>query len=340
MRKFFLLYILLFNLLIIKAQESCPNNLLNTFKERIKLLGYVQVGYTYNDATPKTNNFDIKRAILVAGGQITDRWSCAFMYSLANKPELLEAYTEYRLLPQLNIRIGQFKTMYTLESQLSPCVTELINCTSQAVSYLAGINGSDPLYGFTTGRDMGLLLYGNLCNNMFDYHLGIMNGQGINLRDRNAQKDIVGSLSIYPLKWLVVNGSFIKGKGCAKATSTVNPDIEIGENYRRDRWSIGATMKTKPLEIRTEYLAGIDGEIRSRGYYLTASVHVLPKFDIIASYDYFDKNKEESLHQINYVTGIQYWFYPQCRMQLQYTYSNQKAGSDASLLQAQLQVRF
>ena len=66
------------------------------------------------------------------------------MYSFANTGKILEAYTEYRFLPQLTARIGQFKTMYTIENPMSPCFVELINCYSQAVNYLAGINGSDP----------------------------------------------------------------------------------------------------------------------------------------------------------------------------------------------------
>ncbi len=49
------------------------------------------------------------------------------------------------------------------------------------------------------------------------YNLAIMNGQGINLKDKNNQKDIVGSLMVHPLKWLSVGGSFVKGKGCAVA---------------------------------------------------------------------------------------------------------------------------
>ena len=102
--------------------------------------------------------------------------------------------------------------MYTIENPMSPCFVELINCYSQAVNYLAGINGSDPLYGSASGRDMGLLIYGDLFDSLMTYNLAIMNGQGINLKDKNNQKDIVGSLMVHPLKWLSVGGSFIKGK--------------------------------------------------------------------------------------------------------------------------------
>ena len=229
MKRILLSCLLLLSIHTLKAQDTRLNNVVNTLKERITLAGYAQVGYTYDDAGEKASNtFDLKRAIFMARGKITDKWSCYFMYSFANTGKILEAYTEYRFLPQLTARIGQFKTMYTIENPMSPCFVELINCYSQAVNYLAGINGSDPLYGSNSGRDMGILIYGDLFKKKLSYNLAVMNGQGINLKDKNNQKDIVGSLMVHPLDWLSVGGSFVKGKGCAVAASSVNPDIAIG----------------------------------------------------------------------------------------------------------------
>ena len=341
MKRILLSCLLLLSIHTLKAQDTRLNNVVNTLKERITLAGYAQVGYTYDDAGEKASNtFDLKRAIFMARGKITDKWSCYFMYSFANTGKILEAYTEYRFLPQLTARIGQFKTMYTIENPMSPCFVELINCYSQAVNYLAGINGSDPLYGSNSGRDMGILIYGDLFKKKLSYNLAVMNGQGINLKDKNNQKDIVGSLMVHPLDWLSVGGSFVKGKGCAVAASSVNPDIAIGVSYTRNRWSAGATIQTKPVSLRTEYLAGKDGHVKSDGYYATASVHVLPKFDIVASYDYFNKDKAQDYKQSNYVAGVQWWFYPKCRLQAQYTYCDPHKGENSNLLQAQLQVRF
>ena len=341
MKRILLSCLLLLSIHTLKAQDTRLNNVVNTLKERITLAGYAQVGYTYDDAGEKASNtFDLKRAIFMARGKITDKWSCYFMYSFANTGKILEAYTEYRFLPQLTARIGQFKTMYTIENPMSPCFVELINCYSQAVNYLAGINGSDPLYGSNSGRDMGILIYGDLFKKKLSYNLAVMNGQGINLKDKNNQKDIVGSLMVHPLDWLSVGGSFVKGKGCAVAASSVKPDIAIGDSYTRNRWSAGATIQTKPVSLRTEYLAGKDGHVKSDGYYATASVHVLPKFDIVASYDYFNKNKAQDYKQSNYVAGVQWWFYPKCRLQAQYTYCDPHKGENSNLLQAQLQVRF
>ena len=316
------------------------NHVVNTLRERIHLMGYAQLGYTYNDGSDMDNNFDIKRIIFMAEGKITKDWSLFFMYNFNGGGTLLEMYTDYHILPGLSARLGQFKVPYTIESPLSPTVVELIDCYSQATNYLAAIGPHDPLRGSTTGRDLGFILYGNLFKDYLTYNVGVINGQGINNKDKNSNKDFIGSLMINPAKWLSVGGSVVTGKGCAIGLSDANPDLQYGDNYSRDRWSVGAVVETKPFSFRTEYLGGKDGKVKSDGYYATASLHVCPKFDIVASYDYLNKNKDLSMKQTNYVAGVQYWFYPRCRVQAQYTYSDKKDLDNSNMLQAQVQVRF
>ena len=120
MKRILLSCLLILFIYTLKAQDTHLNDVVNTLKERISLAGYAQVGYTYDDAGEKASNtFDIKRVIFMARGKITDKWSCYFMYSFANTGKILEAYTEYQFLPQLTARIGQFKTMYTIENPMS-----------------------------------------------------------------------------------------------------------------------------------------------------------------------------------------------------------------------------
>ncbi len=328
--------------LALGARENAKtaSEVTNTVKNRISLQGYVQVGYTCDSRDGEGNTFDLRRVILMASGRITDKLQCHFMYSFANTGKILEAYAEYAFRPEFRVRLGQFKTMYTFENPLSPCDVELINCCSQSVGYLAGVDGSDPLYGAHTGRDLGLMASGDLFGRLLSYNLAAMNGQGINRKDLNSRKDIVGRLTVRPLEWLSAGGSFIIGKGNAAATSDCNPEIGTGDDYTRNRWSAGVTVGTAPADIRAEYLSGKDGHVRSEGYYCTTSVHVLPRLDVIASYDYFDKNKAAADRQTNYVAGLQYWFYPKCRIQAQYTYCDRRKGESYSLIQAQIQVRF
>ena len=95
-----------------------------------------------------------------------------------------------------------------------------------------------------------------------------MNGQELNIKDKNNQKDIVGNLMVNPLKWLSVGGSFIKGTGHAIADSEIT-GIRAGENYTKNRWSIGGIITTTSFSLRSEYLAGKDGGVKSDGFYAT-----------------------------------------------------------------------
>ena len=118
------------------AQEQTPlNQVVNTLKERISLSGYAQLGYTYDDAANPDNTFDIKRIIFMAHGKITDRWTCDFMYDFYNGGMLLEVYTDYRILPGLKVRIGEFKVPYTIENELSPTIYYLYSVKSRFISY-------------------------------------------------------------------------------------------------------------------------------------------------------------------------------------------------------------
>ena len=53
-------------------------------------------------------------------------------------------------------------------------------------------------------------------------------------------------------------------------------------------------------------------------------------------------NKAADFKQNNYIAGVQYWFYPRCRLQAQYTFCDKKGNGqkDSNLIQAQVQVRF
>lgn len=306
--------------------------------DRIELHGYVQGGYDYNTQT-NDNSFNFKRTVFWAKAKITDQWSFLFMHDFNAKP--LEFYTDFRPFKGLGFRLGQFKNSFSLENPLSPTSVELIDCYAQSVLYLAGIGG-DPLFGNHTGRDLGFLVFGDLGKSGLSYELGVMNGTGINTRDGNKSKDLIGKLTyklIDPLS-VVVSGQL--GHGHAIADSPFNPYVKDGQNYRRHRFSAGASYQTAPFSLRAEYLKGWDGPVQSQGAYATATANLVRNVDAVGSVDYFDRNTEIGLHQTNYTLGVQYWFYPKCRVQLQWTYCDPTSSwkKNYNMIQLQTQIRF
>ncbi|MCK9179478.1 MAG: porin [Bacteroides sp.] len=320
------------------AQKSA-NEILNTVKDRLTVSGYVQAGYEATTGDNSKNEFLLRRATLTVEGQITSQWSAVFQYAFAGKGNILNCYTQYDFRPEFSVRLGQFITPFTIDNQLSPTSIELISTQSLATSYLVGGTSADPAYGGHSGRDIGLMFLGSVLNKRLDYAFAIQNGQGINIKDGNTQKDIVGKLDFHVLPAWTLSGSFIKGKGHAVGSSPYTGIVE-GEDYKRNRWSLGTTLNFNKVNIRAEYLAGKDKDTKSQGAYGLVCYEILPKLEIIGSVDYFDRNKDAKSRQTNYIGGLQYWFYPKCRLATQYSYQTEKHGDNTHLIQAQIQVQF
>jgi len=327
---------------------------LKDLTSRITLNGYAQGGWSYQDPDGrKQNSYNLKRTLLWAKARITDRWSFLFMHDFSSVVQ--EFYTDYRITrdKSLSVRLGQFKHSYTMENPLSPTALELIDVYSQAVLYLAG-EGPDPLNGVNYGRDMGLMVYGDLVKNKIHYELALMSGQGINRKDGNNQKDFIAKLEIMPTSGLRIVGSGYLGTGNAVGTAAWNPDIAVGDNYKRNRYSVGAEYKTspytgskykeaRPASIRAEWLGGKDGDVKSRGGYATVCIPVVDALDVVASGETFDRNTGvDGWDQTNLTVGLQYWYFKKCRLQLQYTrcLCGDMIGKDYNWLQGQVQVAF
>ena len=335
-------------------QKSSEIDWTKDFTSRITLNGYAQGGWSYQNPNDKPQNaYNLKRTLLWAKARITDRWSFMFMHDFSSVVQ--EYYTDYRLSKgnELTVRFGQFKHSYTMENPMSPTQLELVDVYSQAVLYLAG-EGPDPLNGVNYGRDMGLEVYGDLAKGLVHYELALMSGQGVNRKDLNNQKDFIAKLELRPVDGFRVVASGYLGTGCAVGTAAWNPEINVGDNYKRNRYSVGAEYKTqpytgskykeaRPASIRAEWLGGQDGNVGSRGGYVTTTIPVVDALDIVASGETFDRNtKVDGWDQTNLTVGLQYWFYKKCRMQLQYTrcMCGDMIGKDYNWLQAQMQVAF
>ena len=333
--------------------QQSSDTWMNDLTKRITFNGYAQGGWSYNDANGmKTNSYNLKRTLLWAKAKITDRWSFLFMHDFNSVVQ--EFYTDYRVADNnaMNVRLGQFKHSYTMENPLSPTQLELIDVYSQAVLYLAG-EGPDPLNGVNYGRDQGLMVFGDLANKHLHYELALMSGQGINRKDANNQKDFIAKLEVRPVDGLRFVASGYLGTGNAVDSAAWNT-IKAGDNYKRNRYSVGLEYKTlpyspgqykeaRPASIRAEWLGGKDGEVGSRGGYVTCCFPVVDALDIVASGETFNRNTSvDGWDQTNLTLGVQYWYYKKCRLQLQYTRAlcGDMLGKDYNWLQAQVQVAF
>lgn len=322
------------------------NNVIPTIqvgKSTLKVMGYAQSTYTVQrqgDVT--TNALDMQRFIVMADARITDKISFWLMYDFSSS-KMHEYYAQYAFSPALKLRVGQYKQPFTMESLLPPTLISNIGM-DESVAFMAGIWG-DPCFGAgRVGRDLGVMLTGDLWlkegKPLVNYSIGLFNGAGMNQKENNNQKDLIGQVNFMPLPKTTFSASFILGTAQAQAPSPYGCFAQ-GENYKRNRFSVGADHKNRFVNLRSEVMWGNDGGIKSMGWYANAELHLSKRLDLVANYDYLKRNldlSDSSTH--NYIGGLQYWVYKQCCVRSQFVYKDPKAGASTKMWVTQFQIAF
>jgi len=321
----------------------------------LKLSGYIQNRYQMLEEKNKADGFDIRRARLTLKGDITDRFSYKLQQDFGGgSPKLIDAEIGFNLNPHLKIYAGQFKIPFSQENLLSSAKMDIIN-RSQVVEALVA-RGKDVL-GNHNGRDIGIMANGSFYKisdtYLIDYALGIFNGAGINVADKNEAKDVVGRLLFHPLKGLAIGGSYYHG-GNLFSTSKL-----IKSKYDRNRIGAEFAFDYKNLSLIGEYITGKDGEYdkdkctyvpdskktstKKDGYYVQSGFYFIPKkFQVVARLDNFDPDKDVSKNATNVLTIGSTWFFNKCtKIQVNYEYKDEegKAVTNNTLL-AQLQIGY
>lgn len=328
-----------------QAKESSNTlDLLKKVTDRFTFTGYAQAGWEYHENQDPNNEFKISRIIVMSDLRLTDRWHAFLMFDFKGA-SLHEYWTSYELKPWLRVKLGQFKTPFTIECPLSPSRLESIYVTSLATSYMIG-GGSELMMPAGSGRDLGLTVYGDI-DKWVSYDLAVMNGRGRNRGDDNNWKDFVARLTFHPHSALNISASTILGKGAYKSLSPETAAVVNGleteapasGDYTRNRFAVGAELKTTPAGLRAEWMWGKDGKADSNGGYVMGRVSNIgvKGLELIAGFDHL---KAIDLTTNRYQAGVQYWFLNKCRIQLGYSYTKHPHADGENAVLTQLQVGF
>jgi len=134
-----------------------------------------------------TNEFAVRRARVVLDATLTKTMAAFVQFEFAGTSPLLDAFFTWQPLPEIGVRAGQFKTpMSRLFFLTAPWRRSFV---------------SDPaaMTEFSLGRDLGLMLQGNVANRKLEYHLGVFNGSGSNAKQDNTDLQLVGRVATHPL---------------------------------------------------------------------------------------------------------------------------------------------
>ena len=318
--------------------------------ESFQLHGYGQMTYSLNETPVEgvNNSINIVRALVFAMGKLgaKNQFGYMLMYDFGPNPMLHELYGEWLPCNAINLRLGQYKTPFTLENPMSPTRIETINFTRSALA-MSGSAGDFNEFnqdGISTrvkaGRDVGIQLSGKLFPNKdffhLEYYTGLFNGTGLNVRDNNNHKDFIATAYYLPIKGLRIGGSLYSGK--------LNHPMNgmPAANHTRDRWTVGAEYSGTKFYSRSEYINANDGGLKRKGYYGSAVWKFVPnKWEVLGKYDFYDENIKVCNNEVGEITaGINYYFAHLSRIQLNYIHTDSEASGKNNGILAQLQLFF
>ena len=176
----------------------------------VRLSGYGMAQYQCSDQEgSKSNTFNLRLLRLSLDGRILNDfyWKTQIQFNgntstLGSSPRVVDLFTEWQKYDFFKVKIGQYKRPFTFENPMHP-IDQGFMGVGQAVSKLAGFSdrsGEQP----SNGRDMGLQIQGDFLKNaagrhLLHYQLGLFNGQGINTKDVDQRKDLIGGLWVMPV---------------------------------------------------------------------------------------------------------------------------------------------
>lgn len=298
----------------------------NKWFQDLKLSGYGMVQYQGQDKVDNEQNTFNLRLVRVAleGRAHSDFYYKAQMQINGNTSEgssairLVDLFGEWQKFSFLRVKVGQFKRPFTFENPMHP-ITQGFMSYSQNVSKLAGFSDRTGEHA-SNGRDIGLQLQGDLLQiggrPWLHYQVGVFNGEGINVKDKDNRKDIIGGVWVMPLKGLRL-GAF-GWTGCRAGVGNKN------------RYALSAEYAQNDWTVRSEYIhsqgMGADATAgdKADGIYGLAIVPIVKnKLHVKARYDLYRDQKNWSSDKRLYEVGADYVFSKNLQLNVEYARVNE-----------------
>ena len=265
-----------------ERQTSYPN---------LKVSGYIQSRYSVDKDW--NNRFQVKRARGKFSGNISQNIKYSLLFDLIDDKKgsnLADAYINIAHLPQTTIRIGQFKTPFSMEYLTSSTKWDTIEL-AQVVSKLS------------SKRDIGVQFSGKI-SELIEYAAGIFNGTGSNAAEENERKDFVLRGVVKPVKELLLGISHYEGWSG-----------EEDENKTKRRTGAQLGYSNEPLSLKGEFIFGKSDTTEAYGWYAQAG-YILPvpcgggsqKLQSLVKYDSYDPDRDKEKDKADIITIGLKWF--------------------------------
>lgn len=300
-----------------EAQETTAEKVKSFADKHLKLSGYLQGGFQWEESADPQSTFYLRRArVSLSGDAAKEKIDYRLQVDMAGSPKICDLYIRYKPFNALNLQLGQFKLPFSLENELYGPTKFVFIDYSYGTTYFTHNDGLYDGVKSSTGRDMGLQLYGGFIKrdgySIINYNLGVFNGTGINTKDNNSSKDVIARLIIKPFKGFSVSGSYMYSE-------SVKGDNEY---FKSPRWSAGIIYDVRHWIVRTEYVAADFGGNNAQAFYALAGYHFEKPWTIAARYEFIN-DELKTLDQERVTLGAVYKPFKFLRLQLNMTYTMQ-----------------
>ena len=333
-----------------------------------KFSGYAIGQYQYNGQHgAESNSFNLRMVRMSLSGRILGDFAYLLQgqvngntSTLGDSPRMVDVYIEWQKLPFLKIKAGQFKRPFTFENPMNP-IDQGFMGYSQNIMKLAGFNDRVGEHS-SNGRDIGVQVQGDLVKTAFGrpllhYQVGVFNGQGINTKDVDNRKDVIGGAWVMPVEGLRIGafgwtGSYAR-KGADEVKSLSKNRYAISGEYVFDDWTFRSEyIHSTGYGFKTVYNQSADAKAddvntsagnKSDGFYALAIAPVIKKkLHVKARYDLYRPQAEWGTSKTYYEVGVDYMFCKNLQINLEYAFVNDRSldRSNYSMIDTQLSFRF
>ena len=328
----------------ISAQEKKTIEL-PAWIQNVKLSGYGMVQYQGHDKeNAHENSFQLRLVRLALEGRIQQDWYWKMQMqingntsSLNASPRVVDVFAEWQKYKYFMVKAGQFKRPFTFENPMHP-ITQGFLSYSQPISKLAGFSDRTGEQS-SNGRDIGVQIQGDFLKNqagrnLLHYQIGVFNGEGMNQKDRDNRKDIIGGLWVMPIQGLRI-GAF--GWTGSRASVGAKNRYALSAEYTKDDW----TVRSEYVHSQG-YAENRDKGDKADGWYALAIAPIIKnKMHVKARYDCYRDQKTWDSSKTFYEIGADYLFSKNVQLNIEYARVNERAThSNYNLVDVELDFRF
>lgn len=312
----------------------------------MKLSGYGMVQYQAQDQEGNRQNaFTLRLARLALEGRVHENFFYKVQMQINGTTKddntairLVDLFGEWQPFDFLRVKAGQFKRPFTFENPMHP-ITQGFMSYSQNVTKLAGFSDrtGEPS---SNGRDIGLQLQGDVLKtasgrHLLHYQVGVFNGEGINRKDADNRKDLIGGVWVMPVSGLRLG---VFGWTGSRAGIGAKNRYALSGEYAKDDWT-----------LRTEYIhsqgMGSDASLgdKADGFYALCIAPILKnKLHVKARYDLYRQSKAWGTSKTFYELGADYLFTKNLQLNVEYALVNDRAAAkpNYNLVDVELDFRF